>query len=30
MPIAELDDKSESVCAKGFVNKTSHYIASWY
>ena len=30
MPIAKLDDNSESVWVKVFVNKTSHYIASWY
>ena len=30
MPIAKLDDNFESVWDKGFVNKTSHYIASRY
>ena len=30
MPLIELDNDSESVWAKVFANKTSHYIASWY
>ena len=30
MPIVELENDSESVWAKVFANKTSHYIASWY
>ena len=30
MPLTELENDSESVCAKVFANKTSHYIAIWY
>ena len=30
MPLSELENNSESVWAKIFANKTSHYIASWY
>ena len=30
MPITELENNSESVWAKVFANKTSHYVASWY
>ena len=30
MPLIELENNSESVWAKVFANKTSHYIASWY
>ena len=30
MPLKELENNSESVCVKGFANRTSHYIASWY
>ena len=30
MPLTELENDSESVWAKVFANKTSHYIASWY
>ena len=30
MPLTELENKSESVWAKVFANKTSHFIASWY
>ena len=30
MPLSELENDSESVWAKIFANKTSHYVASWY
>ena len=30
MPLFELENDSESVWAKIFANKTSHYVASWY
>ena len=30
MPLSELENDSESVWAKIFANKTSHYLASWY
>ena len=30
MPSFELENDSESVWAKIFANKTSHYVASWY
>ena len=30
MPIADLENNSESVWVKVFANKTSHYVASWY
>ena len=30
MPLSELENDSESVSAKIFANKTSHYVASWY
>ena len=30
MPLFELENGSESVWAKIFANKTSHYVASWY
>ena len=30
MPITELENDSESVWVKVFVNKTSHFVASWY
>ena len=30
MPLSELENDSESVWVKVFVNKTSHYVASWY
>ena len=30
MPLIELENDSESVWAKKFANKTSHYVASWY
>ena len=30
MPLTELENDSESVQAKIFSNKTSHYVASWY
>ena len=30
MPLTELENDPESVWAKVFANKTSHYIASWY
>ena len=30
MPLIELENDSESVWAKNFANKTSHYVASWY
>ena len=30
MPLSELENDSESVWAKVFANKTSHYVASWY
>ena len=30
MPLTELENDSESVWAKVYANKTSHYIASWY
>ena len=30
MPLTELENDLESVWAKVFANKTSHYIASWY
>ena len=30
MPIAELENNSESVWVKVFANKTSHFVASWY
>ena len=30
MPIAELENDSESVWVKVFANKTSHFVASWY
>ena len=30
MPLTELENDSESVWAKIFANKTSHYVASWY
>ena len=30
MPITELENNSESVWVKVFVNKTSHYVANWY
>ena len=30
MPLSELENDSESVWAKIFANKSSHYVASWY
>ena len=30
MPLSKVDNDSESVWAKIFANKTSHYVASWY
>ena len=30
IPLSELENDSESVWAKIFANKTSHYVASWY
>ena len=30
MPLSELENDSESVWAKIFANKTSHYAASWH
>ena len=30
MPLFELENDSESVWAKIFANKTSHYVAGWY
>ena len=30
MLLSELENESESVWAKIFANKTSHYVASWY
>ena len=30
MPITELENNSESVWVKVFINKTSHLVASWY
>ena len=30
LPIVELENNSESIWVKGFANKTSHYVASWY
>ena len=30
MPIAELENDSESIWMKVFANKTSHFVASWY
>ena len=30
MPLSELENDSESVWAKIFANKASHYVASWY
>ena len=30
MPITELENDSESVWVKVFINKTSHFVASWY
>ena len=30
MPLTELDNDSESVWVKLFVNKKTHFVASWY
>ena len=30
MPVAELEDDSDSIWVKVFANKTSHFVASWY
>ena len=30
MPITELDNNYEPIWVKVFVNKTTHYIVSWY
>ena len=30
MPITEMENNSESIWAKVFANKTSHFVASWY
>ena len=30
MPLTDMENDLESVCARVFANKTSHYKASWY